>query len=100
MKIPHTVEIVSIIFNVGKMKVSECDRMMNEETTTDALKWVETLIKYYKAKHDPETALHWILQEVQTCLMIAGIPDNDGTRFREATEQLNQLSVQKARDEA
>ena len=66
---------------------------MSEETIVDALKWVEALINHYQAKYadDPNTAFYWILSEIRTCIMIGEFPDNDGTRFKEATEQLNRL---------
>lgn len=61
------------------------------ETTTDALKWFESLIKYYKQEYDPQKALDGILSEVQSCIVIAEYPKNDGTRFKEATERFNRL---------
>jgi len=66
---------------------------MTEETTTDALKWVEALIEHYKERYSPEKALDGVLGEIKTCLIIAEWPDNDGTRFKEATEQLKQPSL-------
>ena len=66
---------------------------MSEETIIDALKWVEALIEHYKERYNPERTLDGVLGEIKTCIAIGEFPDNDGTRFKEATEQLKQPSL-------
>ena len=61
---------------------------MSEETIIDALKWVDVLIDHYKARLSPEKALYWVQQEIKTCIAIGEFPDNDGTRFVDARNQL------------
>jgi len=63
-------------------------KWLNKETTLDALKWFEVLIKHYQQNYHAGRALKGILSEVQTCIAIAEFPNNEGTRFKEAAEQL------------
>ncbi|GAG17304.1 unnamed protein product [marine sediment metagenome] len=60
----------------------------DEETILDALKWVDTLIDHYKARHTPDKALYWVQREIKTRIVISEYPDNDGTRFVDARNQL------------
>jgi len=61
---------------------------MSEETINDALKWVEALILHYQKKYIPSTALEGVLSEVRTCITLGEFPELEGTRFKDATKQL------------
>ena len=64
---------------------------MNEETPLDALEWVNALILHYGAKYSSKKTLDCVLNELQTCIAIGKFRENDGTRFKEATEKLRGL---------
>ena len=61
---------------------------MSEETINDALKWVEALILHYQGKYISTTALEGVLSEIRTCIALGELPELEGTRFKEATQQL------------
>lgn len=66
---------------------------MSDETIGDCLRWVEALIRHYKRNYEPRRALDGVLGEVKTCLAIESFPDYEGTRFKEATEDLIRSST-------
>ena len=62
---------------------------MVEETIQDALIWVKTLIEHYQWRYPPVEALLGVKSEIETCIDIHEFCE--GTRFKEATEQLKRV---------
>ena len=74
--------------NLVREKIPANRIFVTGNTGIDALRWVDALIDHYKAINTPDKALYWVQQEIKTCIAIGEFPDNDGTRFVEARNQL------------